>query len=424
MPKFIHAADLHLGSPLQGLSVRDPALLSRFRGATRQALTNLVELALERRVDLLLVAGDLFDGDWKDQSTGLFFIREMSRLASAGIEIVLLRGNHDAQSVITRELRLPAGVRWLSTERPESLDFPRLGLAVHGQSFAERAVAENLARDYPAPLAGRFNIGMLHTSLEGATEHARYAPTSLADLCQRGYDYWALGHIHARRVLCEAPYVVFPGNLQGRHPRETGGKGATLVTVEGQRVVALEELCCDAARWVTLELDLTGVEQLGELDQRWVDAVESATREAAGRPLAIRAQLTGTTSLHSSLLARHGAALDSLGQYLEQLSAHLPAPHCIEKVKLLTRLPSESAGLSAGLLGELRSMLEQAQQDPELCSALQKELAGLGPFLPHELLDNARSGQAREFTAPTERVDALLAEASEAIFAQLLGGAN
>ncbi len=132
-----------------------------------------------------------------------------------------------------------------------------LGVAIHGQSFPDRAVTENLAAAYPPPKAGWFNIGLLHTSADGRYGHDTYAPCSLEDLTGKGYDYWALGHVHQRRVLAEDPWVVFPGNLQGRHVNEPGEKGFTLVTVEGGRVRELVHCPADDLQWVDLRIDVS-----------------------------------------------------------------------------------------------------------------------------------------------------------------------
>ncbi len=209
--RLIHAADLHLGSPLAGLSARDPALGSLFDDASRRAFRTLVDLALEEKVDAVVVAGDVFDRDWKDFSVGQVFIREIARLTRGGIRLALIRGNHDAESVISRHLPLPEGVAWLGSDHPATLDWSDLGVAVHGMSFKDRVVAEALVHRYPDPLPGRFNLGLLHTSLSGSTAHDPYAPCSVADLAARGYDYWGLGHIHTRAVVnMEGPVVVFP----------------------------------------------------------------------------------------------------------------------------------------------------------------------------------------------------------------------
>ena len=172
----------------------------------------------------------------------------------------LLRGNHDARSVITRNLKLPANVREFSSRTCETILLPEIGVALHGRSFPNRAVPEDLSASYPAASTGMLNIGVLHTSAEDPGEHETYAPCSVAALTLKGYDYWALGHIHARRVLSERPWIVFPGNLQGRHPKESGAKGCTLVTVEDGAVAAVEHRAVDVLRWTTLEVDAGGAD--------------------------------------------------------------------------------------------------------------------------------------------------------------------
>lgn len=226
--KFLHAADIHLDSPLAGVHARADLPSAVMHRCTRRAFTAMIDLALAEDVAFVVIAGDLYDGDWKDFSTGLFFAEEMRRL---GRPCCLLRGNHDARSLISRNLTLPPNVREFSSRTCETITLADLGVALHGYSFPNRAVPENLSASYPAPTPGMLNIGVLHTSAEDPGEHETYAPCRVADLTLKGYDYWALGHIHDRRVLAERPWVVFPGNLQGRHSKEAGPKGCTLVTV-------------------------------------------------------------------------------------------------------------------------------------------------------------------------------------------------
>jgi DNA repair exonuclease SbcCD nuclease subunit len=302
MFRFLHAADTHIDSPLDGLEVYDGAPVEALRGATRRAFENLVALALDEPVDFVLLAGDVYDGDWKDFSTGLFFTRQMARLDAAGIPVYLIAGNHDAASVLTRRLSLPPNVHLFSTRVAETKEVPGVPVVVHGRGFPNRAVPENLVPDYPPPVASRFNVGLLHTSLTGAAGHDTYAPCALRDLQQKGYDYWALGHVHLPQVLAERPWVVFAGNTQGRHVRETGPRGCRLVTVDDSLdVVSCEHRALDVVRWSQVTVDLCGIDHEPGVLSLIGDALQQASREADGRLLAARITLTGATPLHDRL---------------------------------------------------------------------------------------------------------------------------
>lgn len=302
MFRFLHAADAHIDSPMEGLSLYDGAPTTRLRGATRTAFENLVLLAIQLRVDFVLIAGDLYDGDWRDYSTGLFLSRQMKSLANAGIPVFIIAGNHDAASVLTRQLELPDNVHHFSTRTAESKLVPGLPVVLHGRGFPHRAVPENLVPDYPAAAADCFNIGLLHTSLAGAAGHDTYAPCSLQDLTDKGYQYWALGHIHQPQILRKDPWIVFPGNTQGRHVGECGPRGCRIITVADDLTVESNEFHpLDVVRWERVEAELTGVEDYAEIPSRIAECLRRQISAAEGRLLAIRLQLTGTTLLHTKL---------------------------------------------------------------------------------------------------------------------------
>ena len=301
--RFLHAADIHLDSPLKGLAGQDGNAAERVRTATREALDQLVSLTIEEQVDFLIIAGDLYDGDWRDYKTGLFFAGQMGRLNASNVPVYLLHGNHDAESQITRRLDLPDNVYVFGTRKPETFALEHLNVALHGQSFRQRDVTENLVPDYPAPVSGAFNIGVLHTGLGGMGGHANYAPCSFDDLANKGYDYWALGHVHQAEVLHEQPHIVFPGNLRGRHVRETGAKGAHLVTVEDSEIVDLEAVPCDVVRWAVLSVPLNDAANLGDVTDSVREALEAAVaNQADGRLLACRIRLEGRTEVHAQLI--------------------------------------------------------------------------------------------------------------------------
>ncbi len=371
--KFLHAADIHLDSPLLGLRARDDLPAEALRHATRRAFEAMVQLAIDEDVAFVIVAGDLYDGDWKDFSTGLFFAEQMKRLARP---CFLLRGNHDAASVITRALPLPPNVREFSSRTCQSFELAEHGVALHGHSFPNRAVPEDLSAAYPAPREGFLNIGVLHSSAEDPGEHQVYAPCRIGSLVAKGYDYWALGHIHARQVLHERPWIVFPGNLQGRHARETGAKGCTLVTVEDRRIVSVEHRPVDVLRWVALEVDATGLGQEA-LTTRIGAALRSALKEGDGLPHIARLTLTGTTALHSALLD----AEERVAAETRALALGLGHDVWVEAVKLRTRLPQAGGD---DMLGPLRDAFLAGLDEPALVQELLRDLAELAQRLPPE----------------------------------------
>lgn len=380
--KLVHAADLHLDSALHGLSRYESAPAEEIRGATRRAFGALTELCLEERAGLLVIAGDLFDGDWRDVSTGLFFAAQIFKLREAGVEVAWIRGNHDAVSQIRRSVRLPDDVVQLSEKRAETHVFDQLGVAVHGQSFAKRDVTEDLAAGYPARVAGALNVGLLHTALDGRTGHDRYAPCKVETLVNRGYEYWALGHVHQREVVHADPYVVFPGNLQGRHARELGEKGATLVSFEGDRITAVEHRALDSVRWAELHVDVSRAHTFDDVLASAQRELSRASEAAQGRLLAFRVRLSGATALDAQLRAGR----ERLNEELCSLSYAVGgAGAWLEKLVLTTQQPSHQAPLGDDALAEIdRALSELLAGDGE---ELASYLADLAKKLPSEVLE-------------------------------------
>jgi DNA repair exonuclease SbcCD nuclease subunit len=394
--KFVHAADLHLDSPLRGLARYEGAPVDAVRGATRRAFQNLVELCLEEGAAFLLIAGDIYDGDWKDYGTGLFFLNQLARLRAAEIAVVLIRGNHDAESRITKHLRFPENVHELAVNAPSSFDLPKHGVRVHGQGFRTRAVTDDLAAGYPDATRSAFNIGLLHTALGGRPGHENYAPCRLPTLVAKGYDYWALGHVHHREVLATEPHVVFSGNLQGRHMRETGAKGASLVTVENGRVVSVEHRALDAVRWELVRIDATGAESGHDVVDLARAGLERALYAAEGRTLAARVLLEGTTEAHGTLLANK----DQYTSEIRLAASDLPGDVFIENIALSTKGAIDLARIREqdDAIGQLARTLDAMKSDPAAHALLAAELAELVQRLPLKLregddplvLDSAR----------------------------------
>jgi DNA repair exonuclease SbcCD nuclease subunit len=252
---------------MRGLSAHEGAP-DTAASCTREAFEAAVRFALEEDVSLVVIVGDVYDGDWQDVSTGMFFARQLALLRGGGIPAVVISGNHDAASRITRQITLPKGTSVLSTKMPETVVFAELGVAVHGQGFATREVTENLAANYPPALPDLINIGLLHTSLAGHPDHDSYAACSAQDLERLRYDYWALGHIHIRGRACDVPPAFYSGCIQGRSVRECGPHGGLLVELERGEEPIVEPLNFDVLRWSSAEIDCTSVEKLDDLLKR------------------------------------------------------------------------------------------------------------------------------------------------------------
>ena len=276
--RFFHAADIHLDSPLTGLAGIEGRVAERIRSAPRAAFEALVDRATQDQVDFLVIAGDLYDGTWRDYKTGLFFAEQMGRLNQAGIPVFVLHGNHDAESQITRPLALPDNVRVFGTRKAQTFPARQAKCCSARPQFSRESRDRKSGPGLSSTGGRRFQHGVLHTALGGMGNHANYAPCSLPELVAKGYDYWALGHVHQGQVLNERPHVVFPGNLQGRHVREAGPKGACLVTVDVGPVVEVEALMFDVVRWAVLDVGRGGGGQHSRCRRS-----DAANRGAGGR---------------------------------------------------------------------------------------------------------------------------------------------
>jgi DNA repair protein SbcD/Mre11 len=373
---FIHAADLHLDSPLRGLSRHEDAPVAAIRGATRRALENLVDLALEKKVTFVLIAGDLYDGDQKDYATALFFNRQMLRLRAAKIPVFAISGNHDAESVITKALSPPDNVQFFPVKKAATYTFPNLPISIHGQGFANASVQENLALSYPDPVPAHFNFALLHTSLAGSAQHDTYAPCSLADLEKKGYHYWALGHIHQPEVLQKSPWVAYSGNIQGRKINELGERGCYLVQVDDSlKVTSHDFIPLDVVRWHHLSLDVSSLASLDSLRDEISRTFSAARQRVGDRLLALRLTLTGATALHGELhTERHRwqAECTSVAQEID------PEQIWFEQLKLATTPTHDLAELAArdDLTALVLSALDDFQPDqkPAAVTSLEGKL--------------------------------------------------
>lgn len=392
MFRFIHAADIHLDSPLVGLRGFDSAPVDRLRSAPRRALENLVELAISNQVDFLLIAGDVFDGNWKDFATGQFFVKQMAKLRDCKIPVYLIAGNHDAENRMTRSLPYPDNVHMFESGRATTQRIESLEVAIHGQSFATQAVTEDLSMRYPSHLPGWFNIGVLHTSCTGREGHENYAPCTIEGLRTRGYDYWALGHIHKREVLCEDPWVVFPGNIQGRHAKETGPKGCYLITVSDDLKIAAQFEPLDVLRWETVSIDVQSARSLDDLPSLFSARLHEALERCQDRQLALRVQLDGESELHRKFRIERERILQECQSVATGLSVD---GVWIEKVVCNTRLPSDSEqmpSVSQEAVEAILGVLAEVQSNADFIKQIQFDMEDVRSKLPADLRNNELDG--------------------------------
>ncbi len=413
---FLHAADIHLDSPLKGLEEYQDAPLEQIRLAARRAFDNLVQLALDEKVAFVLLAGDLYDGEWKDYNTGLYFVSRMGRLRDAGIPVIMVSGNHDAASQITRLLKLPDNVTLLPHRQAGTHLLDHYEVAIHGQSFSLRSVTDDLVRNYPQGDPALFNIGLLHTSLNGIAGHEPYAPCTLDALKSKGYHYWALGHIHQREEICRDPWVVFPGNIQGRHIRETGPKGCTLVSVEERRVIKVEQRELDVLRWALCRVDPAGCDSLDALSDLVRNRFEEERVKADGRPLAVRLIVEGITPLHGQL---HENSL----QWNEEIRAVAAAlgDVWIEKVIMKSRKRDDSQKNfgDESPLQALQKAVECCQFEESSFIALVPEFEKLRSKLPSDLL-----ADGDPFRPDADELSAMRDEVKELLMGKIERGAS
>ncbi len=373
MPRIIHAADIHLDSPLQGLGrLGDTGLATELRAATRRAYDNLVQLCIDEEAHLLVIAGDIYDGDWRSYETGEYFVGGLHKLRDSGVEVALLFGNHDAESSITKRLTMPEGVRVLSTSKPQSVEFADLGIVVHGQGYEVRDVFDNLAQHYPHRREGWVNVGVLHTGIQGIAGHTPYAPCAVDDLIACEYEYFALGHIHERSMQAGGDTQVwFSGNLQGRHPRETGPKGALVVDLEVGLHARVRFKECDVARWAVLEPDLSERETVEDVVAAMNSEYQAELGQAGDRPLVVRFRLLGQTPAAGALSA-------DPERVLAEARTLVRAGSAIEKVVLDVSPPDSSPTLDPELAAQVRDASDVLAGKPDMVRKILEDLGKQG----------------------------------------------
>jgi len=347
----------------------------------------------------VLIAGDLFDVRERSARTGAFLVGELERLGAGGVAVFYIKGNHDVENPAAGAFELPGNVH-VFDGRGGKARIEGTDVWVHGVSFRERHAPESLLPRFGPPVPGAVNVGMLHTSLSGASGHDPYAPCTVADLVAHGFDYWALGHVHARTVHAEAPWVVMPGTPQGRDIGEAGPKSATLLTVADGRI-EVEEVPTSIAEFRASSCDVAGVEDDETLRARLrAHLAEEAAATRSDRAI-LRLALAGATARAWALRRdadlwrelTQGMAEETGRLWIEKLEIEAAAPEAgpagggagAELEATMAGLRGE-AGFRAQALAEVEQALGQLPPerrrtlapDPAALEALADDLAEQG----------------------------------------------
>ncbi len=415
--RFIHTADLHLGTPFTGISKLSPEFGKILADATYQAFEEIVTLAIRERVSFLIISGDIYDSEERRIYGQLVVRKQLQRLSDAGIRAYIVFGNHDPLSGWSAHIKWPEGVQVMPGDAPKVAYFPSdddRRAAIVGMSFAEKAVSENLAVRFPRKERGwPVTIGLLHATAGAGSGHEPYAPCSVQDLVESGYDYWALGHIHTPVILRENnPAIIYSGNPQGRDFGEGGPRGCYLVTLKATGTVVHEFIETCKIRWEEHEISIDGMEDTDAL----ITAIESAIAEiranSGGKGIICRFTLTGRGPVHA-VLARDGAPDEILDAIRE---GECPASGFVLTEKIIDRtehpVDREHVACRKDLVGDIIQIsdLLMAEGDTE---TIREELS--------ELYSNARVNRyLDELTG--DDISTLVREAETYLLDQFVGG--
>ncbi len=413
---FIHTADLHLDSPFSGLRRVDDQIASLFRDATFQAFDNVVDLALDKKVDFLLVAGDVYDASDRSLRAQLKFADGLNKLARAGIRSFVCHGNHDPLDGWSASLNWPEGAH-IFGPKLESIPVAVKGeevVRVHGVSYPTSRIDDFFGSGFQRQGQQPFQIGLFHCSVGSDPAHETYAPRTINDLVSADLDYWALGHVHTCRVLKDDhPFIAYPGNTQGLHIREAGPRGCLVVQVDGQGVVNARFEPVDAVRWLSSKLQINDLETEGNLIEALERTSDEIRYQAEGRPAIARITLTGRGVLHPVL--QRPQVVEDLIERLRQTGLESAPPVWVEQIQVQTNTPIDldSRRKSADFLGEVLRLIENSRRKPtrlqEMISELYNDRRG------RRFLETPAEEELLELLSEVETkcVDELVTEESE-----------
>ena len=381
--RFIHSADLHLDSPFKRVSKVSEAnqvVAGILQNATFAAYENLIQLCIDREVNALLVAGDVFDGADRSLKAQVRFVKGLERLRDAGIRAFVCHGNHDPLDGWGAGLRMPPNVHQFRDSAEAVLLDPKVpsGPVVCGISYPIQEMRSSLLPGFPARKRGQFTIGLLHANVGADAEHGAYAPCSVEDLVATNYDYWALGHVHTREILREkAPRIAYSGNTQGRHPNEAGPRGVYVVDVDERGEMKTEFVAVDDVRWERVDVQIDGIEDENELFSRIDSLVDDLMNQGDDRHLVYRIHLLGRGLMYQAM-TRPGASQALREQLHEAGLSRRPFALCGGILNQTgSGLDRDALRQGQDFIGDFLTLTEKVSRDESLLAELQRELEPL-----------------------------------------------
>ena len=406
--RFVHAADLHLDSPFKGLeqlgsgSEEQPGsgsehIATALREATFKAFDSVIDLCIKQKADFLLVAGDVYDGTDRSLKAQIYFRDGLEQLSNAGVRSYVIHGNHDPLDGRIAKLKMPSEVSVFESKLT-SETFEKEGKPVariHGISYPKKEIGTTFGKGFKREGDEPFQIGLFHCNTGGQVGHGPYAPRTVEELAESGLDYWALGHIHEKKILSEKePFIGYPGNTQGRHINEAGERGCFMVKVSGAGEISSQEfVSTDAVRWLRIEVDISSLESIDDLKAALENRISEIPKSADGRDSIARVTLTGRGPVHSTLIQDPDAE-DILIQLRDSGMADSPFVW-IEKLEIQTQpaVDIEKRRETPDFLGDLLNLIQEYRASPDRLAELQ---ASLNELYTHKrakkLLDSRPDG--------------------------------
>lgn len=400
--RFVHAADLHLDSPLPAIADTDSGIRETLQGATLSAVKRVVNHTIHAKADFLVIAGDVYDSKDRSLRALVAFRKQMERLAERNIPVFIVHGNHDPLNGWGSGFQLPPNVITFGG-RTDTESFIRGGrelAQVTGISYTKERVTDNLASSFKRAGETPYSIAVLHANIGHQAGHADYAPATVEDLAGSGFNYWALGHVHTRAVLSSQPaMLVYPGNTQGRNPREQGPRGCYQVDVDSHGRAHLQFIETNVAQWAHVDVSIRSLTRMEDL----IQAILQKGRDAAAifdGPTIVRCTLTGNGPLHVDL-QREGMA--------EELCEVVRETIVPESVRIATgpELDLESLARTETMVSDFLKLTQRALEDAEFRAKLGDQLGSLFRRREMKPFDDVRLREWIE-RASTMGIDLLL----------------